>query len=676
MQAKENECRERAKGAVSRMTLEEKLSMLTGVGISTTPLARLDIPAVRLSDGPHGVNNGKADIEGGCPCYPTASALGATWNRDLVYEVGAAIAADCRKTGVEVILGPGINMKRTPMCGRNFEYFSEDPELSGELAAAYINGVQDGGVGTSLKHYACNNQELDRFNINAEVDERTLREYYLKAFGIACKKSHPTSVMCAYNKVNGIWCSENRFLLNTILRGEFGFDGMVISDWGAVHDSSRVVAAGLDLQMPHVDGIVEKIKDGLAKGYVTEAEIDEAVVNLVAFVFRIKAMKKPSVGYDRKAQHAVAYRAAAEAVTLLKNEDGLLPITGKKYRKIDVRGLGLFAEKPKIQGGGSSNVKVKDSAVDVPIEWIKKYAEEEGIELVYEPTVEPGTDLDMRVIFVGDGREHGFEQEGENIDRQQLAFCSYVNKEINDACDHCDNVLVVIQTGSAILPLKWDKNAKGIIQQWYTGEAGGKAIADILFGKVNPSGKLSESFARKERTDLEYPGDSLKTVYREGQLVGYRYYDEHEAELWYPFGHGLSYTTFAYSNLALSAGKDTVEVSFDITNTGKVAGKETAQIYVGAEAGVVSRPRKELKEFVKVFLEPGEKRHISLTLDRDKFTYYNLSLRRWVVEGGGYAVMVGASSRDIRLGGNVRLEGDDAYTVQKVKDVPWTALSE
>lgn len=660
------------KNIVGQMTLEEKAVILTGLSMDTQAVERLGIPSVKMSDGPHGVRcNIENKIEGGCTCFPTASALGATWNRELVYEVGKGIAEDCKRLGIEMILGPGVNMKRTPRCGRNFEYFSEDPILSGELGAAYVKGVQDQGIGTSLKHYVCNNQEIDRHRISVEVDERTLREYYLKPFEIVVKKAKPTSVMCSYNKMGGIWCSENSYLLNTILRKEFGFEGMIVSDWGAVHNSSRAVAAGLNLQMPNIPNIKDRLLRGLENGYVTMEEIDDAVEKMLEFIFNIKKMHQDSKDYNRNKQHEIAYRAAVEAITLLKNEDDILPITGKKYKKIDVRGLGLFAEKPKIMGAGSSAVTTDESSIDVPIDFIRKYAQEEGIELVYEPTVEPGKDLDLRVIFIGDGRSHGFEQEGENVDRHFIDFCSYVNKEVNDACLYCDKVLVVIQTGSAVIPFRWDKDAKGIIQQWYSGEAGGKAIADIMFGKVNPSGKLSESFVLKERTDIDYPGDGNKVNYKEGQMVGYRYYDSNPADLWYPFGHGLSYTKFEYHDLRLEEKDNCVNVCFKIRNAGAFAGKETAQIYVRDVKSTVVKPLKELKDFTKVSLDAGEEKQIELTLHRDKFEYYNTMLHKWMVEAGTYEILVGASATDIRLKDIVELKGDDEYTLIDVKDVPW-----
>ena len=446
---------------------------------------------------------------------------------------------------------------------------------------------------------------------------------------------------------------------------------MVVSDWGAVHNSSRAVAATLNLQMPEIKNVIERLKNGLEAGYVTMEEIDASVIKMLEFVKKVKEMHIDNDDYDRKKQHQVAYEAAAEAITMLKNDDNLLPITGKKYRRIDVRGLGLFGDTPKIQGGGSSLVPADKKSIDIPIDYIKKYAEEEGIELIYEPTVEPQDNLDMRVIFVGDGREHGFEQEGENIDRHFIDFCSYVNKEVNDACDKCDKVLVIIQTGSASMPFRWNKKAKGIIQQWYTGEASGKAIADIIFGKVNPSGKLSESFVLKERDDLDYPGDGDKVWYKEGQMVGYRYYDENPNDLWYPFGHGVSYTTYEYSDLKLEMNDGKVYASLKVKNTGSVEGKETVQLYVHDVRSTVIKPYKKLCAFEKVFLNAGEEKKINFEIEWDAFKYYNVSLHKWVVEKGEYEILAGASAGDIRLKEALYLDGDDFYTLIDVKEVPW-----
>lgn len=677
---------------MQELTLEEKCMLLTGGGaLRTGGCERLGISYLNMSDGPHGVRRlvghptapQECHIEGGDVCYPTNSALGATWNTELVYKAGAAVAKDCKAEGIDVLLAPAVNMKRTPRCGRNFEYYAEDPVLAGMLGAAFINGVQDAGVGTSLKHYAVNNQEIERGTVNAEVDERTLREYYLKVFEILLANSNPTSIMCAYNKLNGIWCSENKYLLNDLLKEEWGYDGLVVSDWGAVHDICKCLKAGLDLQMPKNREILEQLTEGLEKGKISMDEIDRAVRAVLKFMEDVKALPVHEEPYDRQAQHRAAYECACEAITLLKNEDDILPITKEKYKKIAV--IGKSSEAPVFMGGGSSRVSIKEASVDSPLACIRDLAGEE-IQVTYCPEfghsqnfmdnndrtgdlIKAESGADLAVIFVSDN--NGLEAETEALDRQNLTLPNYVSYSIELACEFCKNVVVVLQSGSAILPFRWHDQVKGIVQMWYEGEAGGSAIADILFGKVNPSGKLSETFMRKERTDLDYPGDGLKVCYREGQSVGYRYYDLHPEEIWYPFGYGLSYTKFAYSDLTLDVrcekqGEYTITTELTVENIGDMAGKEVVQLYVQPVASIVSRPYKELKKFTKVEIAPGEKKRLRFVLDNSDFAYYNTCMRSWHLESGGYNILVGASSQDIRLGKGVLLENPADYTISRV----------
>ena len=680
------------KKIVNQMTFEEKASFLTGgAALSTFEMPQYGISALAMSDGPHGVRRlvghptapQECHIEGGDVCYPTNSALGATWNTELVYKAGTAVAKDCKAEGIDVILAPAVIMKRTPRCGRNFEYYAEDPVLAGMLGAAFINGVQDEGVGTSLKHYAVNNQEIERGTINAEVDERTLREYYLKVFEVLLANSNPTSVMCAYNKLNGIWCSENKFLLNDLLKEEWGYDGLVVSDWGAVHNICKCLRAGLDLQMPRNRDIAEQLTKGLNNGDISMDDIDRAVEAMLKFVEDVKALSVYDTPYDREAQHNVAYECACEAITLLKNEDNVLPITKEKYKKIAI--IGKSAEAPVFMGGGSSRVSIKEESVDSPLAFIKELAGKE-IEVAYCPEfghaqnfmdsndgtgalIKAASEADVTVIFVSDN--NGLEVETEALDRENLMLPNYISYSIGLACEFCKNVVVVMQSGSAILPFRWDKTVKGIVEMWYAGEAGGRAIANVLFGKVNPSGKLSETFMKKERTDLDYPGDGLKVCYREGQSVGYRYYDQHPEEVWYPFGHGLSYAQFAYSDLYVDVkcdeqGEHTITVKLSVENTGEVTGKEIVQLYVQPVASVVSRPYKELKRFTKVEIALGEKKEIQFVLGNHDFEYYNTCLRSWHLESGGYNILIGASSQDIRLGKGVLLENKDDYTINRV----------
>ncbi len=669
---------------LENMTLEEKAALLAGrQALSAAGMEKYDIPVIEMSDGPHGIRRlighplfpQECHIEGGDVCYPTASALGASWNKELAFQTGAAIAKDCIQEGIDMLLAPAVNMKRTPHCGRNFEYFSEDPLHAGVLGAAFINGVQSEGIGTSLKHYAVNNQEINRGTINAEVDERTLREYYLKVFEILLKHCNPTSVMCAYNKLNGIWCSENRYLLTEMLKEEWGYDGLVVSDWGAVHNISKAIAAGLDLQMPRNAQIKEQIKEGIEQGIITEEDVNRAVAAMLKFVEKTEAMRSErNKEYSRQKQHETAYQAACETITLLRNDRGILPITKEKYKKIAV--IGKTAEKLLFMGGGSSKVSVEDKSVDIPLTCIHKNAD--GIQVDYYPAFDEefcdegvlrpinamSADYDCVLLFVGDN--YGPDCETESFDRDNIKLPNYMNAFIEAAVKKFKNTVLILQSGGPVLPWRWE-NVPAMIQMWYSGEAAGGAIADILFGKVNPSGKLSETFMKKERTDLDYPGDEIKVEYKEKQDVGYRYYDRHPEEVWFPFGHGLSYTSYEYSDLKLSTKqidreKFTVSVSCKIKNTGNSAGKEAVQLYISPLDAVTARPLKELRGFEKVTLEAGEEKDIAFELTEADFAYYNVCLHDWHVESGSFAVLVGASSQDIRLQDTLSIRYAQDYT--------------
>ncbi len=667
------------------MTLEEKCTLLTGGGaLKTAQLERLGIPKLEMSDGPHGVRRllkhpvpeyeQECNIAGGDVCFPTASAMGSTWNRELVYETGQAIARDCTQEGIDLLLAPGVNMKRTPWCGRNFEYFSEDPMLSGELGAAFIRGVQSMGIGTSLKHFAANNQEIGRSSISVEADERTLREYYLKPFEIAVKKGKPVSVMCAYNKLGGIWCSEHKWLLQEVLQKEWGYQGLIVSDWHAVHNPAKALAAGMDLQMPRNERIIEQIKKGLQLKLITEEDLNRACASILELITYLEKQPKTAEEYNRSRQHETAYRCALEAITLLKNEDNLLPVQTDQYKGITV--FGEFAEYPVIMGGGSSRVTVEERSIDKPLDHIVSYTQDR-VNLIYEPiygTALEGTKRGRRIQELAQSTELAIvfaanepERETEGVDRIRLTFSDYINDTIDEICTYYKNVIIIMQSGACVIPGRWSAKAKSILQMWYSGEAGGRAIADILFGKENPSGKLSETFIKTNREGLNYPGNDRYVWYQEGTFVGYRYYDLHPQEIWYPFGHGLSYTTFEYSKFSITPAssdeKQEVTVSFMLKNTGKHTGKEVIQLYVGQEAPMVLRPEKELKAFDKVELEPGEEKQITFHLTPDAFSYYNPYLKEWHAESGYYNIKVGSSSRDIRLSGNYKLAWDRDYTV-------------
>lgn len=672
---------------INELTFEEKAQLLTGGGaLCTATMERLGIPSINLSDGPHGIRRlighpkfpQQCHIDGGDTCMPTASAMGASWSKSLAFEAGEVIADDCMEEDIQVLLAPAVNMKRTPHCGRNFEYYSEDPYLSGILSAQFINGVESKGVGTSLKHYAANNQEIRRGTINAEIDERTLMEYYLRVFEITLENSHPASVMCAYNKLNGIWCSENRYLLTELLKEKWGYDGLVISDWGAVHNISKALAAGLDLQMPRDADIAAKLRDGIHKGLITEENLDCPLRAVLKFIEKYaKKPDKQPTDYSRQKQHEAAYRAACETITLLRNENSILPFTKEKYRKIAV--FGRCATEPLIMGGGSSKVTVAEESIDIPLEWIKKNAEE--IEVDYFPVFKNGfqdesvlssirthaNDYDCAVLFVGDN--YGTDCETESFDRDNIKLPNYINAVIEEAVNLYPALVLVLQSGGAVIPYRWE-NAPCVVQMWYSGEAAGRAIADILFGKVNPSGKLSETFPIKERKDICYPGDGVKCEYNEKLNVGYRYYDAHPDEVWFPFGHGVSYTEFEYSDLILSEKKLTtdtfsLEVSFQLKNIGEIAGKEAVQLYVAPLDSIVARPIKELRAFDKIELRPGEEKNVTFTLNNKDFAYYNTCLHDWHVESGVYSIMIGASSADIRLCASLSIHYDGDYTKDK-----------
>ncbi len=672
------------KTIINTMTLEEKARILTGVdALSTYPMEKYDIPRLEMSDGPHGIRRlvghpkfpQECRIPGGDVCYPTASALGSSWNRTLAFETGKAIARDCTQEGIDMLLAPAVNMKRTPHCGRNFEYLSEDPYLSGILGAELINGVQSEGVGTSLKHYAVNSQEINRGTINAEVDERTLREYYLKVFEILLENCNPTSVMCAYNKLNGIWCSENKYLLTELLKDEWGYDGLLVSDWGAVHNISKAIKSGLDLQMPCNKNIANEIKEGITKGIISEKDVDRAVFAVLKFIEKIIKMRETrNTEYSREAQHKVAYNAAIETITLLKNDNNILPVTKDKYKKIAV--LGRCAEEVLFMGGGSSKVSIEDKSVDTPLDFIRKNGD--SFEIDYYPIFADGfsdeaivykidaLSYDYDIVLLFAGNNYGIDCETESIDRDSIKFPNYINGVIEKAAAKFKNMVLIIQSGSAMLPYRWDK-VPCILQMWYSGEAAGSAVADIIFGKVNPSGKLSETFMLKDRDDLDYPGDGVKIEYTEKQDAGYRYYDKHPEEIWFPFGHGLSYTSFEYTNISLDREKSETDnfdltVKCDIKNTGSYEGKEIIQLYIKPLDNVVARPIKELKAFDKISLRPGETKTVTFKLCHKDFAYYNTCLHDWHVESGCYDILIGASSRDIKLKKVFRVKYDSDYT--------------
>lgn len=656
----------------NELTFEEKARLLSGIGnMQTADVERLGIGRKNFADGPHGTRLKKED---NCTHFPNLCNLAASWDKDMAHKMGEGIAYDCIEHNVDMLLAPGINIKRTPLCGRNFEYISEDPVLAGELAARYVDGLQDNGISATLKHFAANNQEKNRNEVNVEIDERTMREIYLKAFEIAVKKSNPESIMCAYNKINSIWCSENPFILNEILRNEWGFDGFVISDWGAVQDTVKAIRAGLDLEMPANYDVVETLKEGLNNGEITMEQIDTSAKRVLKFILKEKPKKTKE--YDRGAQHKITQEIAASGIVLLKNDNNVLPLSTKKYKKIAV--VGEYAIKPLIAGQGAAEVHQASEYTDSPLSELKKLMPD--TEFDYKETYKTGAyspemiwiDLESKeyadffknaeavLVFAGSM----VSEDSEKKDRRSLFLDPTVDLVIETAMRHNKNVVLVLQTGSAVVLGDFMKQSPAIVEMWLGGEGAGKAIADVLCGVVNPSGKLPETFPVKLRTDMEYPGTDSRIEYNEKLNVGYRYYDKHTDEIAYPFGHGLSYTSFEYSNINVTPwnGKS-CEVSLRVKNIGNCSGAEVIQLYISDVVSIATKPIKELKKFDKVFLNPGEEKEIKFSLTDEDFQYYNTSLHKWIVEDGEYKVLVGASSQDIRLETSIDISGKTPYTV-------------
>lgn len=654
---------------ISQLTLQEKAQLLVGASkMETAAIERLGIRDLRFCDGPHGVRTDANNT--GPVSFPALSALGATWNEELSYKMGSALANECIRFDKDMLLGPGLNMKRIDLCGRNFEYFSEDPIHTGVLGSAYINGLQDNGVGACAKHFAINNQETDRLYISAEIDERTMREIYLKAFEYVVQHSSPASIMCAVNKVNSVLCSENKKLYD-ILKKEWGYKGFVMSDWGCCKDPVKAVNAGLDLAMPQNPNFASKILDGVEKGEITEKEIDAAVERLLGFIFNIE---KSDITLGREDCHNICREVEQEAIVLLKNEDNILPITKEKYKRIAV--VGEFAERPIIGGFGSSCVFPGDDNIESPLKYIKEYCGDD-IEVTYVPLYSSDQypkemhfnsldlmpifeNVDLVLMFVG--REQSVETEGN--DRATSHLNPLFEFFIKRIFPKNQNIVLVAQTGGAFMHLSWEHKLKSIVQMWFGGEAAGSAIANVLFGKVNPSGRLSETFPLKTRTDLDYPGDGYKVCYDEKWRIGYRYYDLHPDEIWYPFGYGLSYTKFDYSNLKIKPNKEGFDLEVTVKNIGEVAGKEVVQVYFSDRISTVSRPKKELVAFKKTpLIQPDEEVKLSFNIKNKDLAFYNTIINKWVTEPGLFDILVCSSAMDIRLSGEYNYCADCEYTI-------------
>ena len=664
--------REKLQELIGKMTLEEKASLCSGADFwHTESVERLGIPAMMVSDGPHGLR--KQDQEADhlgvndsikAVCFPAGCGTAASFNRELITGMGEVLGEECQAEGVGVILGPAVNIKRSPLCGRNFEYYSEDPMVASEMAGALIKGVQSKNVGTSIKHFLANNQETRRMSSSSEVDERTLREIYLAAFEGAVSSQKPWTVMCSYNKINGTYAAEHKEALTDILRGEWGFDGFVVSDWGAVNKRVPDLEAGLDLEMPASGGINDKqIVDAVKEGRLEESVLDRAVVRILNIVYRFEETRDKSAVFDRDKDHEYAKKVAEETIVLLKNEDGLLPLPEKE----EIAFIGKYARQPRFQGGGSSHINSHKvtGAWDVVKDWgnitfAEGYGDQEDVtdEALIAEAVEKAGKAQAAVIFAG--LPDAFESEG--FDRSHMGMPNCQNELINRVAAVQPNTIVVLHNGSPV-EMPWADQVKGIVEAYLSGQAVGAAVVDILFGKVNPSAKLPETFPYKLEDNpsyLYYLGEGDKVEYREGVFVGYRYYDTKKMDVRFPFGYGLSYTTFAYSNLKLSAAQikdtDTFTVSVDVTNTGSMAGKEVVQLYVSDVESTVIRPVKELKGFDKVDLQPGETKTVTFTLGKRAFAYWNTQIHDWHVESGEFRILVGKSSRDIQLEETVTVE--------------------
>lgn len=665
------------KELVSQMTLEEKASLCSGADMfESKGIERLGIPSICMSDGPHGLRkqDGKQDFMGvnesvKATCFPAACATGCSFDRELLEEMGQWLGQNCRKEEVDVILGPGINIKRSPLCGRNFEYFSEDPYLSGRLGAAYVNGVQKEGVGTSLKHFAANNQETRRRTQNSLPDERTMREIYTSAFEYVVKNAKPWTVMASYNKIDGTYMTENKQYLIDLLRNEWGYDGMVVSDWAAVHDRVAAVKGGCALTMPsdtaHDGVIVEAVKNG----ELDESVLDERCMEILGLAFRCQETRKAGeTAYDYKKAHEAAVQIATESMVLLKNEEHILPLAPSAKLAL----IGKFAEETRYQGSGSSRVnpyRVTNILETADVAEKDNIVYAEGFGFGQEPdeekeaeAVRAAKEAEIAVVFAGVPEV----MESEGFDRwcMKLPICQ--NRLIEKICEVQPNTVVVLQNGS-VVEMPWVSKPKAILEAYLGGEGAAEAIWNLLTGAANPCGRLAETFPKRLEDNPSYlfwPGEGDRVEYPEGAFVGYRYYESKNADVLFPFGHGLSYTEFAYSNLSVSKGKiekdfyetdEEIRVSVDVKNVGTRAGKEVVQLYVGVLplSMDVKRPVRELKGFQKVALEPGETKQVEFTLTKREFAIWDKGCRAFRVPGGRYQIQIGKSVRDIVLSADI-----------------------
>ena len=656
--------------SVNDLTLEEKAALTSGTNPwSLGNVAAKGLPNYTITDGPHGLrkaqNTESMDVEENVPatCFPPAAGMACSWNPELVERVGEAMGEECIQEQVAVILGPGVNIKRNPLGGRCFEYWSEDPYLAGHTAVGIVKGVQSKGVGTSLKHFAANNQETDRLRISATISPRAMREIYLPAFEYIVKTAQPWTVMCSYNKINGVFSSQNRWLLTDVLRGEWGFKGIVMSDWGAVSDRVAALNAGLNLEMPpsNTDNqIVAAAKDGR----IPATQLDEMAQGMIDLVAKARpAMSRDGYQYDVDAHNEVARQAAVESMVLLKNEDATLPVA--KGAKIAV--IGEFARTPRYQGAGSSliNPTKLTSFLDaleergVAADFAPGFTLDDAAQdpALTEQAVTAAQQADVVLLFLG--LPAAYESEG--FDRTTLDIPAKQVEVLDAVAAANPNVAVVLSNGS-VVSMPWRGRAKAILETWLLGQAGGAALADVIFGDEAPSGKLAQTIIDDVNDDpsaMNWPGEEGHVDYGEGGFVGYRYYDTFRKQVPYPFGYGLSYATFDVHDATVAkTGPRTAEVTVTVTNTSDVAGAETVQVYVAPPKAEVARPVHELKGFAKVALEPGESKNVTIALDDRAFAYWSERFDDWHVEGGTYTVEVGVSSRDIISRLDVEIDDD------------------
>ena len=658
------------------LTLDEKASLTSGADFWTTKsVDRLGIPSLMLTDGPHGLRKQGGDTDhlglaGSIPatCFPPAVGLSATFDPELAERVGVALGIESAIEDVAVILGPGINIKRSPLCGRNFEYMSEDPIVSGAMGAGLVRGIQSQGVGSSLKHFAANNQETDRLRVSSDVDPRTLREIYLRGFQRVVEDAQPWTVMCSYNRINGVYASEDPWLLTTVLRDEWGFEGIVVSDWGAVNDRVSGLVAGMDLEMPSSGGRTDaEIVAAVQNGSLAESDLDTVVDRLLDLTRKAQARPAASGPLDVDAHHALAREVAGRSIVLLRNEGGILPLQPSTSLAV----IGEFARTPRFQGAGSSQINptridtaldeiraLSDADVSFAAGYTIDAAPDSDAAALRDEAVAAASAADVAVVFLGVPAH----EESEGFDREHIDLPA-AQLELLDAVLAANPNAVVVLSNGGVVALPFADRVPAIVEAWLLGQAGGGGTADVLFGVVNPSGRLAETIPlRIEDTPAfgSFPGEHGHSVYGEGLLVGYRWYDARRMEVAYPFGHGLSYTTFAYGDATASVAESgDVIVTVPVTNTGSVAGREVVQAYTSLPGSSVQRAPRELKAFASVLIAAGETAQVELRLRRAELAYWDTRIDGWVVEGGDYAIEVGSSSRDLRARTTVAVPGDE-----------------